>query len=693
VNSIITSSTKILTAHLAKLAYLYIRQSSLMQVKQNCESTDLQYRLVERATRLGWPADRVQIIDEDLGKSGASSENRSGFQHLITEVSLGKVGLVVSLDASRLARNNSDWYKLLELCSIFGVLIADAEQLYDPRNYHDRLLLGLTGMMSEAELHHLRMRLQTGSRNKAERGQLQLPLPAGLARTRTGEIILNPDQEIQERIGLVFEKFCQLGSARSVLRYLQQNQFQLPARPLIGSSPQEIVWSPATASYILQILKNPAYAGAYVYGRQKFEPTQRKAGRPNSGRVSVPIEQWVVCIEQAHPGYISWEEYMANQHKLQSNSNNYKKGRSGAVRQGQALLQGIVFCGRCGRQMKLHYSGPKGNYPVYQCDTDHHNVNKPICQAVRALQIDEETERLILAALAPDQIAIAVAALTEIEKETALLERQWLLKRERAQYEAERAHRQYNSVEPENRLVARSLEKIWEEKLRQLEKIEQGYKQWQKQNQVAITETDRAEILALGENLPKLWYDPNTTPADRKQIIRLLIRDVNLDQMRVSGKIWVKINWQTGVSSQHWVKRRVSRYKDHADLESLERRVRELRDAGNKDADIAEQINKEGFATTRGTRFHQQLIFLLRKRWGIAATRVSGKDRNPLRWPDGSYSIQGIAKLLGVSRATVYKWLMDGILKGKQESHRGSWKISLTNGQIKKLKARLGRKN
>jgi DNA invertase Pin-like site-specific DNA recombinase len=289
--------SKVTTAHLAKLAYIYIRQSSLGQVVHHRESTDMQYQLVERAIRLGWPADRVEVIDEDLGKSGASAKHRSGFQLLMSEIGLGRVGLVVSLDASRLARNNSDWYQLIELCSIVGTLIADSEQLYEPRLYHDRLILGLSGMMSEAELHNLRLRLQAGARHKAERGELQRHLPVGLDRQRDGTVILNPDEEIRARLALIFAKFTELGSARAVRTYLVQANLPIPSRPVRGPGPHETVWNPPRASAILRVLHNPAYAGAYVYGQYHIDPTRRTPGRRGSGIVRLPLEQWVVCLQ------------------------------------------------------------------------------------------------------------------------------------------------------------------------------------------------------------------------------------------------------------------------------------------------------------------------------------------------------------------------------------------------------------
>ena len=363
----LSTDERITTAHRAKLAYVYVRQSSPGQVRHHQESTELQYRLVERAAVFGWPRERVHVIDDDLGKSGTSSKDRYGFQTLIAEVGLGKAGLVMSLDASRLARNNRDWHQLLELCSLFGVLIADGERLYDPAAYHDRLLLGLSGIMSEAELHQIKIRLHQGERQKAARGELRLPLPAGLIHTRDGSVTFNPDEEVQERLRLVFAKFRELRSAKAVMRYLRRGNLLLPVRPLHGPAPHDVVWRPADSARVINILKNPAYAGAYVYGRRRPDPLRRQPGSDRIGTAAVAPEDWSICLKDAHPAYLDWDEFMANRRQLADNVGRYDAGRPGAPRKGNALLQGIVSCGRCARRMCLRYSGPHGDYPVYVC--------------------------------------------------------------------------------------------------------------------------------------------------------------------------------------------------------------------------------------------------------------------------------------------------------------------------------------
>ncbi len=674
---------QITAEHLARWAYVYVRQSCPGQVLRHSESTSLQYQLVERVEAWGWPRDRIRVIDDDLGRSGTSAEGRDGFQFLLSEIALGRAGLVMSLDASRLARNNSDWHKLIELCALFGTLIADGERVYDPRVYADRMLLGLSGMMSEAELHSLKLRLQGGARNKAKRGELRMALPVGLTRLPHGEVVKNPDEEAQARIDLVFRKFQEIGTARGVVVYFRRENLLLPRRPVRGPAPHDIVWQPATLSSIQQVLKNPAYAGAYAFGQTAYDPTRRKAGHPHSGRVSLPIDKWAVLLHNVYPAYITWEEYLANQAQLAANQFRFRKKNPGAPRKGQALLQGIVMCGRCGRRMHVRYAGDEGQHPVYVCRYAEIEYGGPRCQELRGHELDVEVERLVLEALSPDRVAIALAALEELEQEYASLRRQRQLRLERVRYEAERAQRQYSAVEPENRLVARSLERRWEEKLREVEKVEQEYETWLRQSRLELTDEDRDDILALGEDLPQVWHAPSTTPADHKQILRLVIKEVIADRTRARGKTWFQINWQTGAISEHWFIRQVHSYDEYADLEALEQRVRALHAEGKKDREIAEALNAEGFRTARRCLFSSASINHLRPRWGL--TTVHTNEPNPVQWEDSTYSLRGASVVLGVSRGTIYNWLRSGRLQGHMVDEETGWKITLSQEQIAAL--------
>lgn len=682
-NSLEFPSSKVTTAHRAKLAYVYVRQSSLGQVTRHGESTELQYQLVDRAISLGWPHESVQIIDEDLGKSGASSAPRPGFQHLIAEISLARVGLVISLDASRLARNNSDWYQLLDLCSLFGTLIADCEQLYDPQLYHDRLLLGLSGMMSEAELHHLKLRLQAGARNKAERGQLRQPLPAGLHRLRSGEVTLNLDQEVQSRLRLVFHKFDELGNAQSVVQYLHRHDLQLPVRVRLGPEPHEVVWRKASRGRVLSILHNPAYAGAFVFGRRTRCATRHQPDKPRGATITVPVDKWGICLQDQYPSYISWEEFLAHQARLRNNQSRYRTGRFGVPRSGRALLQGILSCGRCGRRLRLRYGGRQKEYAAYVCDADRDEYGgSTACQQVPIGVVDAEVERLMLAALLPERVELALAALAEIEKEAVALERQWKLRLERVGYEAERARRQYHQVEPENRLVARSLEQQWEERLRAVEEVEHAYRGWRNQQRLVVTEEDRREMLRLGEDLPRVWGAPTTTQAERKQLLRLVIKEVVIDSQRERGWVWFQVNWQTGALSEHWIERPVHSYAGHAHYERLRQLVRELNGARKRDEEIAAALNAEGLRTAHGRRFTRDHVWRLRWLWRIPTQEESGVGNNPRQWADGTYSVQGVAAAVGTKVKTVHRWMQEGRLKGEQLGRRMPWRIRLTEEEI-----------
>ncbi len=683
------TAERVSTAHRAKLAYIYVRQSTAVQVRQHQESTELQYRLVDRAAALGWPRERITVIDDDLGKSGTSSVERHGFQRLIAEIGLGKAGLVLSLDASRLARNNHDWHQLLELCSIFGVLIADGERLYDPGAYHDRLLLGLSGIMSEAELHQIRMRLHQGERQKAARGELRLPLPAGLVQERHGGIALNPDEKVRARLRFVFDKFRELQSAKAVMRELRRHGLALPVRPIRGPAPHDVVWAPADSSRVLHILHNPAYAGAYAYGQRRQDRARRRAGSARSATVKVAVEQWPVCLRDAHPGYISWEEFMANQARLAGNVARHATGRPGVPRRGCALLQGIAVCGRCGRRMGVRYSGPHGDYPVYHCSADQGMTGQPRCQEVRALGADAAFERVLLDALTPDQVAIAVAAVGQIEAETQALEHQWGLKRERARYETERARRQYDAVEPENRLVARSLERVWEERLRQSEAVEQAYAAWRAERMGALADMECAEVMGLAQDLQRVWRA--ATAEERKGMLRLVVREVALDQKRERGLVWMRITWQTGATSEHRLRRSVQGYAHYANAAQLERRIQELNAAGMMDRAIAAALNADGICTARNTSFVGENVHVCRKRWGIRTVKINGVDANPPRWPDGSYSVQGAAEALGVTAQTVFKWMRKGRLTGRQLTKGQPWQIILPDEQIPSLAAQVRR--
>jgi Recombinase/Recombinase zinc beta ribbon domain len=482
--------------------------------------------------------------------------------------------------------------------------------------------------------------MQAGAQRKAAQGDLRLALPVGLERQRDGQVLLHPDAEIQARLRLVFQKFDDLGSAHAVMRYLQRQGLPLPTRPLRGPAPHDVVWQPASTSRVLDILQNPAYAGAYVYGRRTSDPAHQMQGRSRKGQVMRPRGQWPVCVLDHYPAYITWEQYVQTQARLLANQTRYQQDRPGVPRHGQALLQGLIVCGRCGARMSLRYSGPHGAYPVYTCMRARQQYGQPRCQEVRAKGLDAAIAQLFLQALEPDQLAVACAAFAAAEHEATLLHRQWQLRRDRAQYDVDRARRQYHLVEPENRLVARSLEQQWEATLRAQEELEQTYQQWVSQQRVVLTEQDRQEMLRLGADLPTVWAAPTTTNAERKHLVRLLIQAVVVATTRTRGQVWCRILWQTGATSEHSIARTVQSYTQHPDADTLHQRIRTLTAAQKCDAEIAALLNAEGFRSARGRALTSDLVWLMRHQWHIPTVKINGTAHNPPQWPDGTYSIR-----------------------------------------------------
>jgi DNA invertase Pin-like site-specific DNA recombinase len=676
------SHSKVTPTHQAKLAYVYVRQSSLNQVRQHGESTDMQYQLVERAVHLGWPRERVKLVDDDLGKSAVSADQRPGFQLLMVELGLGHVGLVMRLDASRLARNNSDWDRLIELCSMFGVLIADAAQLYDARLYHDRLLLGLSGMRSAAELHHLKVRLQAGARHKAERGALRHALPVGRFRQPDGAVILNPDAEVQARLRLIFAKVDALGSAWAVRDYLAHQGLLVPSRPLHGPAPHETIWSPARVSAILRMLHNPAYAGAYGRGRYGGHAEPMPSGAPRRGPLEPATQLGTVCLPNVYPAYISWETDLANGARLRANRTRGDMGSPGMPREGKALLQGIIWCGCCGRQMAIRYSGSRGQFTSYRCGMGAKEYGGPYCQEVRGLGLDAAVEQLVLAALAPERLVLALDALDQLEREVDALEHQWQLRLERVRYEAQRAQRQYDGVEPAHRLVARGLESQWEEKLRVVEQTEHDYATWKKENHTEITSKEREEILAIGEDLPRVWHAQTTPSADRKHLLRLVVKAVRVDQKRPPGKVCFEISWQGGARTIHEIDRLGVSYQDVSGRDRLQQRLGQLHAHRSSDAQVAQVLNAEGYRTAKGRAFRGKNVWYLRRLWGLSGEPAGAMTADGLRWSDNRYTVRGVAQAVGMSKSTVHRWLKQGRLAGEYLGARKLWRITRTSRQI-----------
>ena len=539
------ATDRITVSHLKRKAYLYVRQSTLYQTEQNPESLQRQYDFRKQALSLGWHEDQIVTLDDDLGQSGSEATHRADFQRLVADVGLGQVGVVLSLEISRLARNSADWHRLLELCAMTDTLILDEDGLYDPNQFNDRLLLGLRGTMSEAELHFLRARMYGGKLNKARRGELRTMLPAGLIYDPEGHVQLDPDRQVQEAIREVFGLFERLRSAWQVVHQLQQGQIRLPVRLRAGPQAGETVWTEPSLSRVLHILKNPRYAGMYFYGR-----TRQRKGTPAQ---TLPAEQWKVRIPNAHPAYIAWEQFEANQQILAENDPRIK---SRAIRlpprEGPALLQGILLCGRCGRRMTVHYSRRSTGKTslTYCCGYESKERGGKLCQHVPGGSIDEAVSKMAVQALTPEAVDAALAVFDELQRRNAELAALYQSQVGRARHEAESAQRQFFLANPENRLVADNLEKRWNDKLRALAEAENAYAQWKEQNRFDVSPVAREELLRFVRDFPALWSHPQTTSRDRKQMLRLMIQDVTLlrqDDIRVC------IRWKGGATSElHW---------------------------------------------------------------------------------------------------------------------------------------------
>ena len=482
-------SDKIQHRHLDRLAMVYIRQSTMQQVERNQESTRLQYALVDRAVYFGWDRSSIIVVDDDLGRSGASMEGRLGFQRLVAEVGLGHVGMVLGVEMSRLARSCRDWHQLLEICALFDTLIADSEGVYDAGNFNDRLLLGLKGTMSEAELHILKARMLEGRRAKARRGELGKPLPMGYLRRPSGEIVLDPDEQAQTTIRLVFELFDRFRTVGKVMRYLVDHDIRMPVRVRNGARKGELEWHPVNRISLHNLFNNPIYAGAYVYGMRPSDPRRRKPGRPGTGRRSPPPEEAEVFLPDHLPAYISWEQYQRNRAQLQSN----KPAATGAARSGHALLSGLLVCGRCGLRMVAQYNN-NGIAPRYVCARMAWDYGEPICQTLKATPLDELVVQLVVAALEPAALEASLLAADELERERAALDAQWRQRVERASYHAERAHRQFDANEPENRLVGRTLERQWEQALAERARLMADYERFKRDQPQKMTAAEVAAI-------------------------------------------------------------------------------------------------------------------------------------------------------------------------------------------------------
>jgi excisionase family DNA binding protein len=674
------STVQITPSHLARKAAIYIRQSSPGQVLHNRESQRLQYGLVERAVSLGWPRSQVIVIDEDLGVSGRGGGiTRLGFDQLVAEVGLAHIGIVLSTEVSRVARNNRDWYHLLDLCALVDTLIADADGLYHPAAINDRLLLGLKGTISEFELHLIRSRLNGGLWEAARRGVLRTHLPIGYAHDHEGRIVKVADEAIRETIALIFSKFAELGSARQVTAYLADEAVLLPHRRVNDDA---VSWRRATYELVHGVLTNPSYAGVYAYGCSKIERRLDADGRLRSRQVALPMSDWAVFIPDHHDGYIALDVFEANQKRLRANWRAPRGGAGGAVREGAALLQGLLRCGRCGRKMQITYTGVGGNVSRYACvQARRRQAAERECQGLGGLRLEERIVDAFLAALAPASVDATLAALQETQQAWERECHQRELAVERAHYEAERAERQFTRVEPENRLVARSLERAWEERLKYAAQCQEELDGFRRRRPTPLSQDDGEWLHRAGSDLKAVWQAPTTTNRDRKQLLRCLISEivVFVDRERLVAEL--TIHWSGGASTKLTSPLNRTgghRYVTSQQVNELVRQVAPY----YTDEQIAFMLNMKHLRTGRGNSFTTARVGSVRRALGLPTA-------NPNSLPDGNdpawMSVKQAAKALGVSPDTIQRWARDGSLEAHQVMPQAPWRIHVTDEVIARM--------
>jgi Site-specific recombinases, DNA invertase Pin homologs len=643
-----TAHQKVTVRHLQRQAMLYVRQSTLHQVLENTESTARQYALRERAKALGWKAEQIVVIDQDLGQSGASAIDRAGFQRLVAEVGLGHVGLVMGLEVSRLARSSLDWHQLLEICAMTATLILDEDGLYDPATFNDRLLLGLNETMSEAELHVLRARLHGGILNKAQRAALKLPLPVGLAYTEDDQVILHPDTQIQQAVRVLFATFKRTGSAWATVKYFRDQGLLFPRRVRTGIHKGEIHWMPLSHNAVLKALRNPRYAGAFCYGRT------HTLKRPDGSLhiESIPQEQWPFLVRNAHAGYLSWEEYEANLQQLRANRQvQGKDRRHGPAREGPALLQGLVICGQCGNRMTLRYHQRTHGtrlYPEYLCQKEQVEEAKDApCQQILGAGLDAAITDLLLAQLTPLAIDTSLQVYEELHTQAAEARRLRSQQVERARYAAELAQRRFLQVDPANRLVASVLEADWNARLQELAQVQEEAEQQAEAEQRKLSVLEKQAIADLVNDFPRVWHDPHTLDRDRKRMVRLLLEDVTLRQDEV---ITAQVRFRGGATQTITVPISHGRCSAPELIALIDQLLED-----HTDAEVAEQLNQRGWRTYEGKPFHATRVLSLRRYHHL-------KDHGTRLRERGLLSANEAAQAYGVCRQTIMDWGRAGLI-------------------------------
>ncbi|MFF4619210.1 recombinase family protein [Nonomuraea jabiensis] len=673
--------------HTDRMAVVYVRQSTRRQVLEHTESARVQYALVDRAVALGWAASRVKVIDADLGMSAASAQGRPGFAELVSEVGLGHVGIVLGVEVSRLARSGRDWYQLMELCALAGTLLGDSDGIYDPAQYNDRLLLGLKGTMSEAELHLIKQRMAAGRLAKAQRGELFFSVPTGYVLRPSGEVVKDADEQVQAVIALIFELFDELGTINAVLAYLVEHRIELGIRVREGPDQGELVWRRPNRMTLTNILHNPIYAGIYAYGRSGVDHRKKVPGRPFTGRVTVPIQQWRVVLPERLPAYISAQQYERNLERMAAN-----RARSesvGAARDGRALLAGVIRCGRCGHRMIIQYHR-RGDDALhnYVCVREYADRGGPRCQQLAGPCVDAHVTERLLEMIAPAALEVSLHAAEQIESDRARLEKLWRQRLERAAYATDRARRQYQLAEPENRLVVRQLERDWEQALAELESLREDHDRFLAGRPLLLSAAEREQIRALAADLPALWHADTTSNADRKQLLRTIIEAVTVTVHGESEQVTAQITWAGGHTTSGDLVRPVARLEQLSYYPCLAELVLQLDDAGLTSAQIADRLNAEGLRPPkRFATFGAQAIRDLVRR--LRTTTDQPGRTWPQRRPPGrnAWWSAALARELAMPPVTLYNWIRRGWVTAHQEPGTRLWIVTADAAEIDRLRA------
>jgi DNA invertase Pin-like site-specific DNA recombinase len=661
----------------SKPAYIYVRQSTLAQVRHHQESTERQYALRKKALELGWSETSIRILDRDLGISGAHTTGRADFKTLVADVSMGQVGAVFALEASRLARSNVDWHRLLELCALTRTLVIDEDGSYDPADFNDGLLLGLKGTMAQAELHFLRARLLGGKLNKAQKGELRFPLPVGFCHDEDGHIVPDPDEEVRGAVSLVFRLFRETGSAFAVVQNFAKRALRFPKRAYGGAWNGKLVWGRLTHTRVLCMLKNPSYAGVYVFGRYQYHQQISTTGEIQKKMRAVPMPDWRVQLRQHHDGYISWDEFLENGKRLERNRTNGEATMlSGPAREGLALLQGLLLCGNCGHAITVRYTGNGGIYPTYLCNRQRREgLATKDCMSFRCDLLDAAVSEEMLKALRPAELQLALGALRELEVRDQAILRQWQMRLERAEYEVALAERRYQEVDPSNRLVANTLERRWNETLLHLQDLKKQAEEFQRKEARVFTPEQKAKVLALARDFPRLWHAPSTQAKDRKRMLRLLIKDITVNKLVEQRQLSVHIRWQGGACTEFLVQIPPSAAGRHRYCSPIVDRVRDLA-CSLLDAQIADQLNREGCISAKGKSYTAKMIRWIRWRYQIPLARLKKSEE---------LTVQQVAKQFGVSDGVVYYWVEHNVIQARRLNPGMPCWITLTAADKRKL--------